>query len=113
MRIKVRGVTYETVKEAADALGLTINGVYSGLDRGAAEKLGIGKTKPIAITLEGITFRSMTAASIALGFPPKTLRELLRGGPKAQERVRFAAQRYKAHMEMEDVRAASGKGDVQ
>lgn len=106
MRVKVRGITYETVKEAADALGLTIHGVYSGLERGATEMLGLGHTKAKPVTLEGVAFRSMTAASIALGYPPRYLREvLLHGGPKARARVAIAAQNYAANIELKNVRA--------
>ncbi|CAB4121228.1 hypothetical protein UFOVP6_47 [uncultured Caudovirales phage] len=109
MKILVRGVTYGSVREAAEALGMSIHGIYSGLDRGSPDMLGLGKTKAKPITLEGITFRSMTAASIALGFPPRTLRELLRGGPKAQARAAFAAKRYAAQREMDRERTAGGK----
>jgi len=110
MKIKVRGVTYNSVKEAAAALNVTIDGVYGALDRGALELLGLGKTKPHPVTLEGIQFRSMTAASIALGFNRSYLREVMRsGGPLARERVAFAALRFKAKLEMEKARGESGK----
>lgn len=93
----MRGVIYETIKEAADAHGVTINAVYAALHRGNLEGLGLGKTKPMPVTLAGITFRSMNAASVALGFSRARLREvLLEGGPKARERVATAAQNYAA-----------------
>lgn len=111
MKIRVRGVTYNSVKEAADALDVNLHSVYSALNRGALEGLGLGKTKPKPFTIEGITFRSMTQASIALGFSRSYLQATLsKGGTKAKERVAFAIIRYKARKEMEAVRATSGKG---
>lgn len=110
MRIQVRGVTYGSVREAAEALGMSIQGIYSGLDRGSPDMLGLGKTKAKPITLEGITFRSMSAASVALGFPPRYLREvLLRGGPKSRARAALAAKRYAAKLEMDAERKSGGK----
>ncbi|CAB4121846.1 hypothetical protein UFOVP16_14 [uncultured Caudovirales phage] len=88
---------YETVKEAADANGVTINGVYCALHRGNLDGLGLGKTKPTPVTLAGVTFRSMNAASVALGFSRARLREmLLHGGAKARERVHATARDYAA-----------------
>lgn len=110
MKILVRGVTYGSVKEAADALGVTINAVYSSLNRGTMDTLGLGDTKPKPVTLAGVTFRSMNSASLALGFSRARLREvLLYGGPKARDRVNFAAKRYAAKLEMDKERAAGGK----
>jgi len=111
MKILVRGVLYNSVREAADALNVSYHSVYSALDRGGLEMLGLGKTKPKPFTIEGITFRSMTQASIALGFSRSYLQATLRkGGTKAKERVAFAIIRYKARKEMEELRTASGKG---
>lgn len=95
MKIKIRGVEYNSVKEAATAVGVSYHSVYTALDRGRLEVLGLGKTQPKPVTLEGIEFRSMTSASTALGFNRSYLREVMRrGGPKAQERVAVAARRY-------------------
>lgn len=110
MKIQVRGVTYESVKEAASALNVSYHSVYTALDRGALEMLGLGKTQPKQVTFEGITFRSMTLASVALGFNRSYLRwALSKGGDKARERVAFAMSRYKARQEMDQVRSKSGK----
>jgi hypothetical protein len=68
MRIQIRGVTYESVKEAAAALGVTIAGVYTALDRGRIDKLGLGKTRPKKTVIGGIAFRSASDAARALGF---------------------------------------------
>ena len=111
MKIRVRGVTYNSVKEAADALDVSLHSVYSALNRGALEGLGLGNTKPKPLDIGGITFRSMTQASLALGFSRSYLQWTLKsGGTKAKERVAFAIIRYKARVEMDAMRAASGKG---
>lgn len=110
MKIQVRGVTYESVKEAAAALNVSYHSVYTALDRGALEMLGLGKTKAKPVTLEGITFRSMTAASLALGLNRTYLQWAFKsGGAASRERVAFAAIRYKARLEMEQIRAESDK----
>lgn len=100
MLIKVRGVTYSSVKEAAEALNVSFHSVYSALDRGGLDKLGLGKTKPKPITIGDTTFRSMTQASIALGLGRSYLEWANRdGGSKAKERVTFAVMSYIAKNE--------------
>jgi hypothetical protein len=111
MRVSVRGKVYETVKEAADALGMTINGVYSAVQTGKTDKLGLGATQPRAITLAGIHFKSWKTASIALGFGKHYISDAMRtGSARMQARIEFAAQRYAARLEMDEARTASGKG---
>ena len=45
MITKVRGVTYASVRQAAQSLGVTEAAVYSALWRGKMELLGLGNTK--------------------------------------------------------------------
>ena len=111
MKILVRGVTYDSVKEAAEALNVSFHSVYSALERGGLENLGLGKTRPKSVTLGDITFRSMTQASLALGFSRSYLQWTYRkGSQNAWDRVAFAIERYKARMEMDKVREQSRKG---
>lgn len=85
MRVTIRGVTYETVAEAAGALGVTRNAIYNALERGSIDKVGLGaggitRNTPFA------GWPSMTEASRALGMHPNYVREvLLRGGRRARE----------------------------
>ena len=110
MRVSVRGTVYETVKEAADALGVTINGVYSAVQAGKTDLLALGRTQPRPITLAGVHFRSWKEASLALGFGKHYISGAMRtGSAKAQARLDFAAKRYAAKLEMERERAAGGK----
>jgi hypothetical protein len=111
MLIKVRGVTYGSVKEAAEALGVNFHSVYSALNRGGLEKLGLGKTKPKPVTIGNTTFRSMTAASVALGLGRSYLEWAMReGGKRAKDRVAFAMERYKAREEITKAIEQCGKG---
>lgn len=111
MRVSVRGKVYESVKEAADAFGMTINGVYSAIQQGKTDLIGLGKTQPRSITLAGVHFKSWKTASIALGFGKHYISDAMRtGSTKMQARIEFAAQRYASRLEMDEARAASGKG---
>ena len=111
MLIKVRGVTYNSVREAADALGVSFHSVYSALDRGGLEKLGLGTTRPKPITIGNTTFRSLTQASLALGLGRSYLEWSMRGGgQKAKDRVAFAIERYKAKEEVSEIIKQCGKG---
>ncbi|CAB5220310.1 hypothetical protein UFOVP233_44 [uncultured Caudovirales phage] len=113
MIVLVRGVTYPSVRACAEALGVTIFAVYSALERGALDTLGLGKTKAQPVEVEGLHFRSLSAASVTLGLNRSYLRfALASGSPVSMDRVRFAAQRYKARLEMDAARAASGKGEA-
>jgi hypothetical protein len=112
----IRGVTYETVREAAEAFGLGTSYIYDAIERGRQDMIGIGRGKlrhgqpdgqptdwvSNAITIHGLTFPSMTVASLALGFNKAYLRAALRrGSDYSKERIKFAALRYAARMEME------------
>ena len=116
MRVMIRKVIYETVRDAAEAFGVTTSYIYDAITRGRQDMIGIGRGKlrygqldnwPTewtgnATMIHGLTFPSMTAASIALGFNKAYLRSALRrGGPVSLDRIKFAAMRYAARMEME------------
>ena len=93
MKVKVRGVTYESVKEAADALGVTIAGVYTALDRGRIDKLGLGKTIPKKMVIGNVTFKSASEAGRALGFSRSYFRDAKLGG-RAKARLDEATARF-------------------
>jgi len=91
VKVKVRGVVYESVKEAAQALGMSVAGVYGALDRGKADLLGLGKTSPKKTVIAGVEFRSMSAASEALGFDRRFLQDTWRSGSAHKRAVLDAA----------------------
>lgn len=80
MKVKVRDVTYESVKEAAAALGVTVAGVYTALDRGRIDKLGLGKTMPKRMVIGNVTFKSASEAARALGFSRSYFKDSHEGG---------------------------------
>lgn len=101
MRVEVRGVTYESVREAAAALGVTIAGVYTALDRGRIDKLGLGKTRPKKMVIGGITFRSASDAARALGFG-RTYFKDANQGERAKARMNAAIARLIENQEKSD-----------
>jgi hypothetical protein len=96
MLIKIRGVTYPSVKAAAAAHNLTPEAIYSGLNRGDMDTVGTGKNSPKPITLGGVRFPSISVASRALGFPRKYLGNVLKsGGEISHKKVADAVAAYK------------------
>ena len=95
MLIKIRGVVYPSVKAAAEAHSLTVQGIYSGLTRGDMDTVGTGKNRPKPITLNGISFPSISVASKALGFQRKYLGNVLKNGSEvSHKRVADAIAAY-------------------
>lgn len=94
MSVVIRGVRYETVDEAAKKLKVSKAAVYSGLHRNRADRIGLGTGqkrptnkggKPKPITIGGITFPTLRAASLYLGYEMNSLSNVLRrGGAKAK-----------------------------
>jgi len=87
MRVTIRGVTYNTVREAAEALSVSPAHVYKMVGKGRQNYIRIGMgcwRKPRdsfdgnKIILHGIEFPSMTAASLALGFKQHYIRGAMR-----------------------------------
>lgn len=104
MLVDVRGVIYPSTRAAARALGVSVDAVYSALNRGSIDKLGLGMTQRKPVTIEGITFRSMCAASRALGFSRSYFRTaLISGSDAVKERIRLAAEQYKTNLNKGDL----------
>lgn len=104
MRVTIRGVTYPTVRAAADAFGVSSSYVYKAVTEGRQDSIGIGIgnwRKPRnrfdgnRVVLFGVGFPSMTAASLALGFKDHYVRGVLvRQSPKSMTRIREAVALY-------------------
>jgi hypothetical protein len=104
MIIKVRGVIYPSVAATSKALGISSAAVYSALNRGDMEQLGLGTTRKHAVVVEGIAFASIGAASRALGFSRSYLRTILNSeSPRIKERMRLAAEQYKLNLNKGDL----------
>jgi DNA-binding FadR family transcriptional regulator len=104
MIVQVRGVLYPSVAATAEALGVSRDAVYSALNRGNMERLGLGTTQKHEVVVEGITFPSMSFASEALGFSRSYLRTaLLSGSDRVKEKVQRAARKYKLNLNKGDL----------
>jgi hypothetical protein len=100
MLIKIRGATYPSVKTAAEAEGVTANAIYSALNRGNIDTVGMGKSQPQPVELDGIAFPSIRAASLALGFSRTYLGKVLsKGGDKSYAKLLAALTAYREKME--------------
>jgi len=100
MQVKVRDKVYPSVRAAAEALGVTVNAVYSALNRGNIDKLGLGKARKKPVDVYGVLFLSMTAAALALNFKRGYLSNALRrGSVRGLKRIEAAVQAYKERME--------------
>lgn len=107
MRVAIRGTIYETVNEAAEAMGVQTNTIYRAINMGRIDSVGLGRgTRPercrksgkgVPITFGKVTFPSIAAASVALGFRPKYLATALqKGQAETLGRIAQAALRYTA-----------------
>ena len=104
MLVDVRGVIYSSPKAASEALGVSIDAVYSALARGSMDKLGLGTTQRKPVEIGGIPFPSMCSASKALGFSRSYLRTALTSGSDhVKERVRIAVEQYKTNLNKGDL----------
>lgn len=95
MLIKIRGVTYPNARAAAEAHDVRVDAIYSALNRGKIDAVGTGKCRKKKITLNGFTFPSISAASVALGFGRTYLgKALVNGSEISQKRVANAIKDY-------------------
>jgi hypothetical protein len=95
MLIKIRGVTYPNVRAAAEANDVRIDAIYSALNRGRIDEVGKGKCRKKQITLNGFTFPSISAASVALGFGRTYLGKALTNGSEiSRTKVENAIKAY-------------------
>lgn len=109
MRVMIRGVTYETVREAAQAHGVSESYIYRLMTEGRQDIIGVGMgnwRKPRdrydknKIILHGVWFDSLKAASLLLGFNQHYIRGALRRPSKKSEtRIREAVAQYERKTE--------------
>lgn len=72
----IRGTLYPSQSAAARALGVAQAVVFRALDRGTADNVGLGRSKPV--TIDGTEYPSVTAAAAALGRAKSTISKRLR-----------------------------------
>ncbi len=69
--VRIRGQDYPSQTAAARALGVSKSTVCLALDRGAIDRVGLGrKVRPIATCVDGVWYRSQcqAAADTGLGY---------------------------------------------
>jgi len=111
MRVEIRGVIYESVPAAAEALGVSKWAVYEGLKKGNPDGVGLGTgnhnghnggspKKPVSFFGGKLTFKSMAEAGRELGCDKSQIRLILMGktGPMAREKLNLRAMRYLSKM---------------
>ena len=92
----IRGVTYDSVADAADAIGVSQNTIYGARRRGILDHVGLGRgnhrnnlghggAKPF--TIGEHTWPSMAVASDALGYHRDHIGNVMRKGSDAQRRA--------------------------
>lgn len=84
MRVRIRGVIYESEQEAADAFGVKREHIVSMVSRCREDFIGSARSKhkrvggkKKTITIGGVDYSSLSAASVALGFRKNRLTEIM------------------------------------
>jgi hypothetical protein len=83
--IRIRGVTYPSIRQAAREIGVTPRAITNALDRGAIDEVGLRLVgpKPKPVTIGGITFPSKQFVANALGRNVHAIVTSLKSGPRA------------------------------
>lgn len=105
MLVRIRGVVYSSVREAAEAFGVTRGRIYNAVRVGKEDTIGLGiglrtdnnRFVGNRVTIFGVEFSSMKEASEELGFRPNYIRTALRRrSHRTMEKIRFAVHLYAA-----------------
>ena len=101
MRVKIKGVIYETVEDAAKAYNVKPNCIRRALNEGREDRLkpkpqGCKRGLPQPFTIEGVTFPNQKAANDALGFSFNYVTQAVnRNSAVSLAKVAEAARRYR------------------
>ncbi len=116
MPVAIRGVTYPDAHAAAKALRVSVDTVYCGISRGNPDRIGLGPDyaarqrkgglPPKPVTVAGQRFASMAELARAIGRDPRNVRNSLRAGGLARERIVRAVMALIAARENAAMRAA-------
>jgi hypothetical protein len=114
MRVKIRGLIYESVRAAASANNVSADTVYDAVSRRDPDSVGVGRGKydrcgmpkggmpPTSVTIGGKKFPSMAALARYIGREPRNVRTALRsGGQLAQGRIVLAIMKREADEEVD------------
>lgn len=104
MRVRVRGTTYESVKDCAAALGVSPKTVYTAVNYGNPDKIGTGRPRPPGsgnqnidnskpVTIAGKHFPSISALARFLGRDISCTRKALNTNGRAARAITEAVAR--------------------
>lgn len=116
MPVMIRGKLYADAHAAAKALRVAVSTVYCGVIRGNPDRIGLGPDyaarphrgglPPKPVTVAGQRFASMAELARAIGRDPRNVRNSLRAGGLARERIVRAVMALVADRENAAMRAA-------
>lgn len=78
--VVIRGVHYESQKEAAEALGVHPCTIQKALNEGRLEAVGLFDNNRVPVTIRGVRYSSMTAAAKAFGINQSVVRRAANEG---------------------------------
>jgi hypothetical protein len=101
MKVMLRGVVYDTIKEAAEAFNVKERTIRRVLNEGREDTIQVKRAdckrgRPEPFSIEGLTFPNQKAANDALGLPFNYITQAInRNRPKSLEKVAAVARAYK------------------
>jgi len=113
MKVMLKGVTYDSVSEAAKAYNVTEQTIRRALNEGRentleAKKADCKRGRPEKFTIEGMTFPNQKAANDAFGLPFNCVTQAItRNSPVSMARVVAAARAYKERISASQVPCAT------
>jgi len=112
MAICIRGREFENAEAAARAFKVTKGAIYTALHRGSIDRIGLpprcGLPRAQEFVIGPLRYPSKRSASIALGFAPEYVSNVLRnGGPDARASLLRAAMALAARQEAAKRRMAA------
>lgn len=92
--VTIRGVSYPSHAEAAEALGLAVTTISSAVSSGRLETVGLRNSgRAVSVEIEGVTYPNLRAAGAAFGVSPQLVRSAMLDGTLATLRERAARKR--------------------
>lgn len=101
MRVKINGVIYDTVEDAAKTYNVKPRQILTAINEGREDRMkpnkqGSKREKPQPFTIEGVTFPNQKAANDALGFSFNYITQAVNRNSAIQlAKIAEAARRYR------------------
>ena len=72
--VTIRGVTYESHRDAAEALGVHFSAISKAKSRGYLDTVGLHNDRSIPVVVDDVHYPSISAAARALGLQHADIR---------------------------------------